>query len=159
MRRLIVVTGLIAAMYFPAAAQAGDGEDPFDTPAIDQYVEAIPTAAGPRPTSRPPDSQSRALAPTVERTIRQDGGDLGDALVQVATSPGYGAPSRGSEAQGPGPYERLPDAEDQTLGGALSDALPASDDPGGRLGVLGGALIAITLATLLVAARRHRNAR
>lgn len=124
-------------------------------PAIDQYVEAIPTSSGPAPTGRS-GATARPLPQDVASEVRKRGGDDAEALIEVATSPAHGAPS-GSRLKNPtrlgGVSERV-HAQPSALDAVVSP-IAGADEP--RLLALLALLLGMTLVAFALATRRQRR--
>jgi hypothetical protein len=84
--RHIVCATAAAALVSPGVAGAAPGD-----PSIDQYIEAIPTSAGPQAAVG---VEERVQPLTIEagRRVKAEGGSDVDALTKIATSSRYGAP-------------------------------------------------------------------
>lgn len=93
-----VVLVTVAALVLPATATAQ--ESPIEgVPGIDQYVEEIPSAAGPKPVPQPRPTPGGGGAPppaplpeSTRAAIARDGGDDAPLLDDLASSPELGAP-------------------------------------------------------------------
>ena len=122
--------------------------------AISQYVEALPTSSGPAATGRR-GGRPRPLPPLVAARVREQGGDDAEALIEVATSPTYGAPSRTSSKEPirPGDTDERVRERPSPLDAVVSPIADA-DEP--RLLVLLALLGSMTLTALTLAARRQR---
>jgi len=116
--------------------------------AVAQYIEAIPTSAGPARTGRI-GATPRPLPPQVASKAREQAGDDAEALIELATSPTHGAPSRPTLG---GSGEAAP-AQPSALDAVVSQ-IAAADER--RLLVLFVLLGGMTLAALAHAARRQR---
>ena len=95
--------------------------------------------------------QPRPLPPGVAAEIRNEGGDDAEALIEIATSPRYGAPA--------GPPEK---DSTQPEGPPAIDALdavvsPVAEADETRLVVLVALLAGMTLLGFTFAAKRHRR--
>jgi hypothetical protein len=134
-----------------ASAAAPPGNPVQGVSAIDQYVEAIPTASGPKPTGQSKGSP-RPLPPHAAAEVREQGGEDTAALVEIATSPTYGAPSRSTLKDAAGVRELRDEVEPQpTALDAVVTPLGEADEPRllALLALLGGmTLLAFTLAVV-----------
>jgi type IV secretory pathway TrbD component len=120
---------------------------PKDIPEIAQYVEDVPTAAGP---SAPTIGKrtSRPLSPRVRAQVGREGGVLEAKLKEVATSSRYGAPGGSRRTD-------LPDSTSPSLTRipeALGSAATSAGEP--RMLVLLAALAAITFGLVGIALTR-----
>src|SRR4051812_16908812 len=77
--------GLTAALALLLAAPVARAEGP---PAIDQYVESVPTAGGGKAAKA-----QVPLATPAQHAIARSGGADTELLTKVATSSAYGAPA------------------------------------------------------------------
>jgi hypothetical protein len=151
--RRACLTALLAAALVPASAGAANPPPP-PVPAIAQYVESLPTSAGPAvPGSGKP--HSRALPTAVERTIRTQGGRDARTIEAIATSSAYGAPQTSLNARRPArqlPGTATPGAQ------RVAAAQIVSTDGGGntRLVVL-AALLGLATVALGAAGWRRRG--
>jgi hypothetical protein len=124
--------------------------------AVDQYVEAIPTSSGPAPTGSSR-AAPRPLPPQVEAEVRATGGADAEELIEIATSPTYGAPSRPTlkptlkDPDGVGDVGIPDDAQPSALDAVISPVAEA-DEP--RLLVLLALLAAMTVLAFGLAVRR-----
>jgi len=143
-RRVCFLVILGSALVVPTP---GRGENPpiEDVAAADAYRESVPAAAGARPTGGV--GQVVPLSPRAEARLERLPSAQAQALREVATSPGYGAPTRAAPSGSP-------DLGRRSSGPSILDVARtvATDAPGfGRLGLLAGLMAAIVVA--LVAAR------
>jgi hypothetical protein len=96
MRTLITIVLALAACWTTAGAAAAATPPPG--PALDQYVETIPTATGPSAATpgktRGGGSTQRTvpLAPATAAKIQAEGGEDAEVLKKIATQPDLGAP-------------------------------------------------------------------
>src|SRR5258707_9428660 len=77
--------GLAAGVVLLLATTVVGAEGP---PAIDQYVESVPTASGGKATKA-----HTVIASTAQHAIARSGGADAQLLTKVATSATYGAPT------------------------------------------------------------------
>lgn len=90
-------------------------------PSVDQYVEAVPTSAGPKYAGTR-EERVQPLTVAAERTVIAEAGADADVLIQVATSPRYGAPRDAKADRGVAPPSvRPPGNEEQEQRSALND--------------------------------------
>jgi hypothetical protein len=151
--RRTVLIALVTGLAFPAEQALADDPPPPDIPSVAAYVEMGPTSRGPKQTGAGA-SRPRPLPPRVDELLRTSGGDDAALLEQLATSPGYGAPT-GSQRKQPRADEAVVPS-DRASSNALSAAVSVSADGGeGRLLGLIVALVAVTLAIGIVAVRRR----
>ena len=156
--RRTVLIALVTGLAFPAEqAIAQDPPPPPDIPSVAAYVEMVPTSRGPKQagagTTRP-----RPLPPRVDELLRTSGGEDAALLEQLATSPGYGAPT-GSRRKQPKAADEGTVPADRPRSNALSAAVSVSADGGeGRLLGLILALVAVTFGIGIVAMRRRPRA-
>jgi hypothetical protein len=144
-------------------ANAGEGGDPFDVPAVSAYVEDIPSASGsvPSASGRRTTVQRRAKVRSLPRKAEariEQAGELAPKLREVATSSRYGAPTPKPEREGVAPLvlgERegknveTPDALDATVTAAATGSA--------ELRILIVVLFATTLGAAGLAAARARG--
>jgi hypothetical protein len=177
-----VVAAASAALAVPGLARAEERP-----PAIDQYVEHIPTSSGSQATggSRPDRSTAptgRRAAPTgrgsaasggtgtespvgvaplpaaVERKLRAEGGSDGALLRRIATSPELGAPER--VHVGKAERARLSEVRREQAAQPLSAAVGAVAGTGdGRVLALAIAMGVMTAVAVAAAGRKRRAAR
>lgn len=155
-RRTIVAVTVLGALALPAAAFAGNG-------LIDQYIEDVPTAGGAHHPgagsgsggtggtggsgTQAPAPPPATLSSAVQTKLEAKGGKDSDLLRQIATSPSYGAPPA-TAGQVP-----TPAASPDPLSAAVGAVTDGSD---GRMVGLFVALLAVTAASLGIAAARRR---
>jgi hypothetical protein len=94
--RHIVCAAVVAAIASPDLGGAATPRP--GAPSIDQYIEAIPTSAGPQSTVG---GAERVQPLTVElgREVEAKAGSDADALTKIATSSRYGAPVKSKPAE------------------------------------------------------------
>ena len=126
---------LVLLTILPPAGATAQSKDP----AVDQYVESVPSAGGDRaPGSRAP-SGSGDLPAGVRREIQRTGGDDAETLKAMASSPALGAPkNQRRPAQGAG-RSTAPSGLGAGIGAATND------DGDSLLWLLAG-VIAVTAA-------------
>ncbi len=157
MRRpaFLAVVSAAAALLAPGVALAAGPPD--DLSGVDQYVEDIPTSEGPKPAGSGGKASGNPLPPTVTQSLADEGGSDAAALEAIATDPSLGAPGEdlsGRVAVGP-----AGEAEDVSLGSALSGGFGAlrGADGRGSGGVLLLVLVGLTTVIVVAAARRSRR--
>ncbi|HEX8083910.1 MAG TPA: hypothetical protein VF529_06430 [Solirubrobacteraceae bacterium] len=111
------------ALPAPALAQQSS------SPAAEQYVERVPTAGGPRPSSGDRKGGAGKLPPEVREKLREQGGADADDLGAIATEPGLGAP------QAPASSGSKPRAGGD---GSAAPSSPVSSADRGRKGAIEG---------------------
>lgn len=132
------------ALVAPGYALA---EDPPS--AVTQYVEMVPTSAGPSADSG---NATRPLAPSVKEQVYSSGGSDAAVLETVATSAAAGAPQRDlPRAVREGPAVKSNVEESSPVFAAVSATADAEDV---RFLALLVVLVAITIGVLLEALRR-----
>jgi hypothetical protein len=148
-----VLLALVTGLALPAEQALADDPPPPDIPAVAAYVEMVPTSRGPRPAGAA-ESRPRPLTPRVDELLQASGGDDAAMLEQLATSPGYGAPTGKLKQPRAASETSMPARSD-----ALSAAISVSTD-GGESRLLGliVALLGVTVAVCIVAARRRPRA-
>jgi len=77
--------------------QGGAGVDVDPASAIAQYIEAVPTAEGERPTRAAGAGSAVAVSPAIEAEISRRGGDDAEALERLASDPALGATPKESQ--------------------------------------------------------------
>jgi hypothetical protein len=148
----------LAGLTIPGNAAAAP---PPGVPAIDQYIEAVPTSAGPRSTAA--EEHVQPLPPAVARRVELEAGSDAETLTEVATSARYGAPVRPrSEAQGPARRSapvvregRPPKTSEHTALDAVRPEQPSGGDA--RLVTLVSFMAATLLAVLAYQLVRRRS--
>jgi hypothetical protein len=138
---------LLILLVAAPAAGAQSPVLPEEFSAADQYVESVPTSAGPRP-ARDAKSKRTGQAKVAPAPIPPAVDDLGGTLKEVATSPRLGAPDRG-----------LPDAQVKDPGVPSAAVSSIDNADGGRLLWLLLALLAVSGAIAGTATYRHRARR
>ena len=114
------------ALPAPALAQQSS------SPAAEQYVERVPTAGGPRPSSGDRKGGAGKLPPEVREKLREQGGADADDLGAIATEPGLGAP------QAPANGGSKPRAGGDGGSGSAAPSSPVSSADRGRKGTIEG---------------------
>ena len=137
----------------PASAATPPGNPLQDVSAIDQYVEAIPTSSGPAATGGG-SAKPRPLPPDVASEIREQGGNDADALMEVATSPRYGAPTGSGDSIRPEDSSEAAQTQPSPLEALVSPIAEADET---RLLVLLALLGGMTLVAFARAAQRQRQ--
>jgi hypothetical protein len=84
----LAVVALVVLIVFPSAAAA----DPGSNPAVDQYVESVPSSGGDTPSGGSHSGGNHRLPPAVRHQIHSQGGADAPELEAVASSPALGAP-------------------------------------------------------------------
>jgi hypothetical protein len=146
-RVLAVVLVALAGAIEPAASLAAPAPP---VPAIDQYIEQIPTAEGPiAPTAQ---ESSRPLPADVGREVEEQGGADAGPLTAIATSSRYGAPQR-RPAPAPDPEEATAPTREEPAPAEqpAAEAIEATDAPAlprdprlvGLLLALGASVVAV----------------
>jgi hypothetical protein len=139
--RLLGLTVGVALLLVAPVARA---EGP---PAIDQYVESVPTAGGGKATKA-----HTAIAATTQHAIARSGGADAQLLTKVATSATYGAPTTRLR---PASQRAEPAPPPSALGAVGAAAAVGSG--GSRLAWLGLVLFGVTAVVLAAALRRSRS--
>lgn len=147
------MVALISLLIVPAPATA-------QSPSLDQYVESVPTARGPKPSSHGSGPGGSELPPQVRRRIEQQGGSDADELAAIAGEPGRGAPQRpvgGREAERRGGSQRSAPGDDDKA--ALPSAAGAIGDGDGMAVLLvAGLATAVAIGGVALARRRRVSA-
>jgi hypothetical protein len=144
----VLAVALCSTAALPTVSVAG--VQPVPEPgasAVQQYVEDVPTARGQSTPGRAQPS-GQALTPAAERALRRASPTIAAALVTIATSPAYGAPTQMASS---GPAS----GQGSSLGGSLgstADAIGSASDT--RLLGLLVVLIATTGVAIGLAVRR-----
>jgi hypothetical protein len=139
-RHIVLAAGVALLLTAPAARADGP-------PAIDQYVESVPTAGGGKAAKKP-----AAIAATTQHAIARSGGADAPLLTKVATSATYGAPTTRLR---PAPRRAAPEPPPPALGAVGAAAAVGSG--GSRLAWLGVVLFGVTVVVLAAALRRSRS--
>lgn len=155
-RRIVVAC---AALAFVLVASPGHAQQqpPPDASAVDQYVEAVPTASGP---SVPGITKAKRtqLSPRAKRALKKRAPKTASALEDVATSSTYGAPAA-SETKPTRARPRSPDdvPPAPSLSAALESTLTAVGETSDTrlLGLL-LVVVATTAGAIGLAVRRAR---
>ena len=148
------------AFTSPAAAQAPPENPVQGVAAIDQYVEALPSASGPKATGSAVGKRI-VLPAAVAASLRERAGEDSDALLEIATSPEFGSPPAGptSEAIAPTPEtpsdKRSSQDGETTAFGEVVAPVGEADEP--RLLILLAALGVVTVVAVAGAIRRRRS--
>lgn len=120
--RHIVCAAAVAALASPGVAGAatpGPG-----LPSIDQYVEAIPTSAGPQSAARGGE-RVQPLTLDAERRVEAKAGSDAEALTEIATSSRYGAPIEPGDRNAAPPSDKAAETKEGAEKSAL-EQMPAS---------------------------------
>lgn len=152
-----------------ALASPGQAQDPGGS-AVNQYVEVVPAAGGPRSPGIEKKAQT-SLPPAGKEALRQAPPSVAGPLEKIATSSTYGAPAIRAEPKPPKPKPkpkpkprapvRDPDVvpphapTEVTLGTTVSAIASATDER--LLGLLFTVLMT-TLGAVALAVRRARGA-
>ena len=150
---LVAVSGVVLSVASGAAYAAGEPKGP-GTSGISQYVEMVPTAAGPKApgiTKEKTAALPRRAAKALESAPRA----TAESLTKVATSSSYGAPTRRAK---PGkPIERSvePTLERTVAIGTTVEAIATTSDA--RLVTLLAVVLAIAVSAIGLAARKARR--
>lgn len=92
--RVLIASLVLSAPLVGAldTARADDPPPPKNVPAVDAYVEMVPTAAGPSSgaTGKP---RVKSLPPHVRKVVRKRAGKEASTLLRISTSSQYGAPT------------------------------------------------------------------
>ena len=159
-RRALVLAASVAATLLAAPGLA-HAQLPDDPSAVDQYVEDVPAGGGKEyPGTSEPSKTS--LPQGVTQQIASEGGSDAPLLTEIATSSAYGAPQKrlGRPGSGPSPADGDPAAggDGEPSSGVLSTAVTAVEggDSKRLLGLM-LALLAISVATVVAVAARHRR--
>jgi hypothetical protein len=159
MLRVIVIALLALAVAVPTAEAQNA---PPGNSGIDEYVEAVPSASGPKPTNKSNGDQAKVLTPTQQKALERQGPD-GQAAAELAQR--FGTPGTGkAHAKRSGKGQRQNNAVvqvDKPAGDSVASSLSKVVLPSAGSGGLGPALpiilVAIAAAGVAVAIlRRHR---
>ena len=139
----------------PAVAQPSPG------PAVDQYVESVPTAKGNTRASTGRHHKRGKLPAELRDRLRRQGGSDAEDLEAIATAPGLGAPDATADAGGRvarGGGEGAAGAEGPDRKSAISATADAAFAGGsGRTALLLIALLATTAVVGAFAFARRRS--
>ena len=164
-RMPLAVISLVVLMLTPPVAAAQSGTDPSN-PALDQYVESVPSSHGshPGPPSAGGQTHPDALPPAVRSQIQTQGGSDAKQLEAVGSSPALGAPPAASHHARHGdrakpaataPTRVKPEDKSPSL---LSSVAKAATDGGGGDGagllIVGLVLLTAALGGTALARRR-----
>lgn len=130
------------ALPAPALAQQSP------SPSVDQYVERVPTAEGPKPSAAGPKYKRNAKLPeNVRERLREEGGEDAQALEDITTAAGLGAPGppQGEREAGGAPRRGSP-----VPGGTPSRAVPGDGTGKGTVPAIAGAAFGSGSATALL---------
>jgi hypothetical protein len=144
---LVVALALLTIVAPAGAAVPGTGAS---SPAVDQYVESVPTAGG-----DPRKPGGGGPAPGVKRKLEGEGGADAAALEAVASSPALGAPD--SDGRRRASRADIADSGSNPRPSALEALTSAAvSDDGGAGGwlIAGLALLTVALAGTALARRR-----
>lgn len=159
---IAVIAGVSLALASPGQAQDPGGS------AVNQYVEVVPAAGGPRSPGIEKKAQT-SLPPAGKEALRQAPPSVAGPLEEIATSSTYGAPAIRAEPKPtkpkPKPKPRGPVRDpdvvppraptEVTLGSTVSAIASATDER--LLGLLFTVLMT-TLGAVALAVRRARGA-
>jgi hypothetical protein len=147
-----VVVAVISSLACPAAVLAQQSP----SPSVEQYVERVPTAEGPRPSSGDGTTDRDALPPAARRELRERAGSDAEALEAIAGSEALGAP----QGQRRGSADAAPGGGGASGGDATTSAGPAvvdaAFDGGGTSLLLVGLVVTTLIAAGVALARRRR---
>ena len=151
---------MLMSLLVPAPALAQGGAELSPDPAVNQYVEIVPTSKGPQRAGDDRKEDPSPLPPGVARRVEQRGGDDAEELAAIATAPALGAPGRERNAEReavtrePATPRTRGDEEASTLGSALR----ATTEDGSGLSLLLIAGMVLTAAIVGGAAVSRRRA-
>jgi hypothetical protein len=159
----LAVIALVVLMLTPPVATAASGADPSN-PALDQYVESVPSSDGNHPAPPSDAGKTESLPPTVQSQIQSQGGSDQQQLEAVGGSPALGAPSpsatRKDRADGSGAKKPAPGTlakpEEKSPSLLSSVATAATESHGDTSGLLIGGLVLLTVAIGGTALARRR---
>jgi len=146
-----------------ALASPGQAQDPGGS-AVNQYVEVVPAAGGPKSAGIEKKAQT-SLPPAGKEALRQAPPSVAGPLEEIATSSTYGAPAIRAEPKPTKPKPQAPVRDpdvvppraptEVTLGTTVSAIASATDER--LLGLLFTVLMT-TLGAVALAVRRARGA-
>jgi hypothetical protein len=150
--RHIVFAAAVVALASPTVSGAATPRPVI--PSVDQYIEAIPTSAGPQSAARGGE-RVRPLTLAAQRQVEAEAGSDAEALTEVATSSRYGAPVESSDDRTEAPprsaappSHKPAETEEENERSAL-EQMPAQAVEGVESRLVG--LVAFMLVTLIAA--------
>jgi hypothetical protein len=168
----------LAANAGVARAGTGDGDPLGEVPALGEYIEEVPTAKGPTPTSTPtrrkatpqrgrtkppPPPPPAALPPAAEKQLAAQPKAVSVRLRKITSSPHYGASARARPAARARARQVLrsdSDAQDAPRAQAFGTVLTAATTGGdAHLTVLLVIVLLATAAAVAVAVQRALGSR
>jgi hypothetical protein len=159
----VISTALLALAMIVPVAHAQNA--PPGNSGIDEYVEAVPSTTGPKPTNKGNGEQGQVLTSSQQKALDRQGPD-GKAAAELAqlfgtpgTGPAHKKRSRQSQVAGDeqGTGATQADAAGDSIASSLSKAVLPDAGSGGLGPALPIILVAIAAAGVAVAIlRRHR---
>lgn len=145
-------------MLVPAASARGQAPAP-DAPAVQQYVDPLPTPEGgrvPGVAGGPPQRQGK-LPPAVKRSLRRFG-EEGAALDRLATDPAFGGPAtRARDDTPPSERRRMAGRDDPDgVAGSVATESLGSNTLGLPLALILAGILAGGVTVFLLRRRRER---
>jgi hypothetical protein len=157
-RMPLAVISLVVLMLTPPVATAASGADPSN-PALDQYVESVPSSHGnhPGPPSAGGQTHPNALPPSVQSQIQAQGGSDAKQLEAVGSSPALGAPATPARGQVGGRQPATKARPEEKSPSLLTSVAKAATEGGGdSAGPLIAGLLLLTAALGGAALARRR---
>lgn len=152
-RASVAVLPLALAFLFAGTAGAATVAD--DPPAVDQYVEQVPTGDGKTSVKKKKTPLSSASA----RALASADRSLAAALEEVATSSAYGAPDKKLSPTGRNDQTNATlEVPDASFVGSIKAVGSALAGGGGRPLILLVVMVAITIAAAIIGRRNNRSA-
>jgi len=155
LRGVTLVAAGFSALALSGVAQAEDAKPPPRRPlppsaGISQYVEDVPSAAGPRAAGAGTSSGASLSSSAREQLSKLDR-STAQTLARIATSSAYGAPdAKARRTRSAGGSQT-----DRSAGSAVASAVRAEDN--GNLDVVLGVLALFSVAVVGVALARARR--
>ena len=161
-----MTAAVVVALSVCSPATANAQLPGSDSPAVNQYVESVPTGPGRTVPSGTPPRKAATLPAETRRRLREQAGTSARALENLATDPSLGAPAGGpGKRAGVAPERRggkrparrgtaAAPAPDVGVASAAAGALAASS-----LGTAAVALVLLLVAVALIAGPAARRAR
>jgi hypothetical protein len=176
MRPISLLTAALLAVNLAGSVGAawagtGDGDPLGEVPALGQYIEEVPTAKGPKPTSTPTRPKSKrqpsatpapppasVLSPAAKKQVAAQPKPVARKLRKITSSPHYGASREAPPAEQARARRVLrsdADAQDAPRAQAFGTVLTAATTGGdAHLTVLLVIVLVATAAAIAVAAQR-----
>jgi len=158
MKRMLRATLVIVCVALVVGAPAAWAGGKPGNPAIDQYVEQVPTSKGSHAVGAGKSHRVSTLPTSVQHALRDQGGDA-LVLEKIATTSDYGASKRikVKKADRARLHKELKQAESEQAKPVRAGFGAVADDGNGRLLTLVIVMGVMTAAALALAVARRRG--